>query len=505
MTAIPNISDALLEKLSDFVTGRLGLCFPKERKSDLERGTVSAARQFGYEDPESFVHEILSPSVRREPIDTLASFLTVGESYFFRDEKAFEVLEKQILPEWIDSRRNQKRRLRIWSAGCATGEEPYSIAILLSRMIPNLKDWDISVRATDINLRFLQKAAQGTYTQWSFRNVPAGIKEVYFKKTQEGRYRILPHIRKMVDFSVHNLAEDNYPSFWNGTIGMDLIFCRNVIMYFADRFQKKVIRNLYDCLAEGGCLVVGPTEIPHAFIADDVPAALSGAAIFRKESSKAQRPIGFTAEEMRSLPFYNEVSRLEAPEIADTGFPQETGALAEIEIAVPMSPGESGMKEALSLCSLGSYTEAEKKIFEVLSLNPQDPKAMGLLSKVLANQGKLKEALGWCEKVITVDKLNPESHYLLGAILQEEGRIEEAVLSLKKSLYLDPGFVPAHFALGNLFIRQGRQQDSKRHFRNVLALLEGRRQDELVAGSEGMSVGKLIEMTRSIVPEETRK
>ncbi len=114
-------------------------------------------------------------------------------------------------------------------------------------MIPDLKDWDISILATDINPRFLQKATQAIYTEWSFRDVPVGIKEAYFVKTREGRYRISPQIRKMVAFSYHNLAEDNYPSVSNSTAEMDLIFCRNVIMYFAEEPRKKVIRNFYQC------------------------------------------------------------------------------------------------------------------------------------------------------------------------------------------------------------------------------------------------------------------
>ncbi len=495
-----NIADSLLARLSEFVTDRMGLYFLRERWGDLDRGVVSAAREFGSKDPESFVYEILSPSVKRDRIEMLASFLTVGESYFFRDEKSFEVLEQHIFPQLFHSRRNQDRRLRIWSAGCATGEEPYTIAILLTRMIPDWKDWNISILATDINPRFLRKATQGVYTEWSFRNVPAGTQGAFFRKTREGRYRILPHIRKMVAFSCHNLAEDTYPSVSDGTTGMDLIFCRNVIMYFSEEARKKVIRNFYHCLVEGGCLVVSPAETSHTLFSEYVPVAHPEVTIYRKDSRKARSPMDFVAEEIRALPSDGDASRLDGSEILQTEIepPAETG------IAVPVSPAKRGIEEALSFCGLGSYSEAEKKIFEVLTLNPQDLKAMMLLSRVKANQGKLTEALQWCEKVTAADKLNPESHYLYATILQEQGRIEEAVLSLKRSLYLDPDFVPAHLALGNLFRQQGKQKDSKRHFRNALALLKGRRKDELIAESEGIPAGRLVEIIRSVAPEETQ-
>ncbi len=485
-----NIPDPLLARLSGFITGRMGLYFPPERWGDLERGVVAAAKKFGSRDPQSFIYGLLSSPPPRDQIELLASSLTVGESYFFRDKKAFEVLEEHILPEWVHTRRNQNRRLRIWSAGCASGEEAYSIAILLTRMIPDLKDWDISILATDINPRFLGKAVQGVYTEWSFRNVPAATKDAYFRKTREGRYRIFPHIGKMVTFSSHNLAEDNYPSLLNHTTGLDLIFCRNVIMYFAEEAQKKVIGNLYRCLAEGGWLVVSPVEASHTLFSEYV-AAFPDAAVYRKDSSKVHRPVVSMNEEIPSP--YENAGRPEGSGILD--------APPEIGIAEPV---RQPFEEALSDYGLGRYAEAEEKILEILSLNPQHPKAMELLSRVKANQGKLAEALELCEKVIAADRLSPGTHYLRANILQEQGRIEEAVTSLRKSIYLDPEFVLAHFALGNLLRRQGRQKESERHFGNALGLLQGRREDDLIAESEGISAGRLIEIIRSIAPEETR-
>ena len=169
----------------------------------------------------------------RNQIEILASYLTIGETYFFREKQTFEILEERILADLIKTRRQNERRLRIWSAGCCTGEEPYSIAMLLSKMLPDLKDWNISILATDINPRFLHKASEGVYSKWSFRDCPQGVKERYFRKAKEDRLEILPDIKKMVTFSYLNLVEDSYPSLSNCTNAMDVIFCRNVLMYFA--------------------------------------------------------------------------------------------------------------------------------------------------------------------------------------------------------------------------------------------------------------------------------
>lgn len=231
----------------------------RERWHDLERRLGSAAREFGFKDIEACIQWLMSAPLTKSQIEILASYLTVGETYFFREKKSFEILEEQILPELIHSRQAE-RRLRIWSAGCCTGEEPYSLAILLSKMIFDLKDWNITILATDINPRFLQKATEGVYSEWSFRGTPPWIKEKYFKRTQKGHFEILPPIKEMVMFSHLNLAEDTYPSFLNNTNGLDIIFCRNVLMYFTPECVKKVIKNLYCSLMEGGWLIVSPSE-----------------------------------------------------------------------------------------------------------------------------------------------------------------------------------------------------------------------------------------------------
>jgi chemotaxis protein methyltransferase CheR len=492
-----NITDSLLSRLSEFIAGRMGLNFPREKWGDLDRAVLSAAKDFGAEDPETFVNEILLPSAKKDRIEILASFLTIGESYFFRDQKSFQVLEQHILPKWIDSRRNQGRRLRIWSAGCATGEEPYSLAILLTRIIPDFKDWDISILATDINPRFLRTAKQGVYPEWSFRDVPEGTRKAYFRKTNGGRYRILPHFKEMVAFSRHNLAEDPYPPGSNSTTAVDLILCRNVIMYFAEKTRKKVVGNFYHCLVEGGCLLVSATEVSHTAFSEYVTEVFPDTTIYRKISGKANKPRDFISEGIRPLPLDADAPCLDGNEILQS----EIEFQPKTRIAVPVVSAKLGIEDALALCGMGRYTEAEEKILECLSLSSQDPKALKLLSRVKANQGKLVEAFDWCEKATAADKFDPEGYYLCATILQEQGRIEEAILTLVKSLYVDPDYVLAHLALGNLLRQQGKQKASNRHFKNALALLNGRPKDELIAESEGLSAGRLVEIIRSIMSE----
>jgi len=152
------VPETLLGRLSEFVASCFGLHFPRERWNDLERGALAASRECGFHDEvDRFLRELLSSALNKNhdknQLETLVSHLTVGETYFFRERRSLDALEQRIVPELIRLRRDRGRELKIWSAGCATGEEPYSIAIMLSAMLPELADWRITITATDLNTR----------------------------------------------------------------------------------------------------------------------------------------------------------------------------------------------------------------------------------------------------------------------------------------------------------------------------------------------------------------
>jgi chemotaxis protein methyltransferase CheR len=177
-----HLSDPQLTRLKDLICASTGLWFSPERWLELDYGFKAAALQLGFEDPDSCARWLLSkaPLSRRET-EILATHLAVGETYFFREKRTFNALQKTVLPAVIGANRARgARRLRIWSAGCATGEEVYSIAILLKQTIPDLCDWKITLMGTDINPVFLKSAVKGIYGEWSFRDAPAGMKESYF-------------------------------------------------------------------------------------------------------------------------------------------------------------------------------------------------------------------------------------------------------------------------------------------------------------------------------------
>lgn len=486
------VPETLLTQLADFVSTRTGLHFTGERMNDLENGIRHAAAEYGFKDIETCIKWLVTSPLTRQEVEILASHLTIGETYFFREIKYFEILEKHIIPELIRSRSGNEKYIRIWSAGCATGEEPYSIAILLDKMIPDLKEWNITILATDINPHFLRKAQDGLYSEWSFRGSPSWIRK-YFTRTKEG-FSILPEIKKMVTFSYHNLAEDAYPTLLNNTNGMDIILCRNVLMYFSQERAKQVAQALYLCLVDNGWLAVSPVETSHVLFSQFAAINFPDAIFYKKDISKSQRIEEFPEDnpvqkEIRTAPIGL------VPEQIIIAVPEK-----KIEPKEEKIPG-SEYNEVMALYVQGKYMRVTEILTDLVS-HDNDTKAMILLSKAYANYGKSAQALEWCEKALAIDSLDSCSHYLHSIILQERGHVEEAIKSLKRAIYLDQDFVLAHFALGNFCRQIGKIKESNRHFENVLALLGKRRNDEILPESEGITAGRLFEIITTMKGKE---
>jgi chemotaxis protein methyltransferase CheR len=495
------ISDAQLQQLSDSVARDLGLHFPSERWLDLQRGVCAAAQECGCQhDLDRYVEELLLPTLTQKQLQMLANHLTVGETYFFREKRSLEVFEKSIVPELIRTRRG--RGIRIWSAGCATGEEPYSVAIVLSKLMAGLEKWDIEILATDLNSKSLQKASEGIYGEWSFRGTPPLIRNAYFEPVEEDRWAISSDIRKMVSFARLNLMGDSFPRPSNSTNGFDVIFCRNVLMYFTPEGMRKVIRQLYRSLASDGYLIVSPTETSQELFSEFATVSFGDVTLYRKATTRPPKILALPSVVHDQDRFGSQLPepRLEnsEPAMAPVCSPGRQSGDRNIhsENAEPRAPSYG---QALALHELGRYKEAEQVIGTLLSQNgaSNDAQALLLLARACANQGNLAAALVWCDKAIAADKMAARAYYLRATILQEQGSLPEALFAFKQTVYAEPQFVLGHFSLGNLALKNGELKESKKHFENVLLLLAHYEPADIVAESEGLSAGQMREIILS--------
>jgi len=471
-----------MARFSTFVETRIGLRFSPSNCGELEQRIAHAASEAGFPSSVEFVEWLTRSPPSKDQLETLASHLTVGETYFWRDKETFRVFQERVIPELVARRREEGKFLRIWSAGCATGEEPYSIAILLKETIADISEWNVTILATDINPQFIAKAVRGVYRDWSFRDAPSWLGGKYFVAAEDGDFEISPSLRGMVDFRLLNLAEDTYPSLFSNTNAMDLVFCRNVLMYFSPQVLHEVVRRLSRSLTAGGWLIVSPTEIPQVQGAPFSVVMLSGVHLLRKEEAPQAQPMALPVERLDL-----HASRSEVPFVDQSVFPAPAFCL------------EERLERATDLYQRGLYVEAVEALRSILSIAPENGDVLALLARSYANLGRLPLAREWCEKAIRADRLNPSRHFLLATIMEEQGDPQGAQTSLRQALYADQDFVLAHFSLGHSMLRLGNKRDGERHLRIALSLLQGREREETIPESDGTTVGRLRDMISGLL------
>ncbi|MBF0500414.1 MAG: tetratricopeptide repeat protein [Candidatus Riflebacteria bacterium] len=470
-------SENQLSRLSDFIEIKMALHFPKDRWNDLECRADKAKKKLGFGDSETFVSWLVSSPLTQEQQEVLTGEFAISETYFWREPKIFEALMNEILPVLIPAVSKGGKNLRIWSAGCATGEEPYSIAIALRDLMVKTGFCNISIMATDISQRNLRKAMTGIYGEWSFRNSPAWLRQKYFRHIDEKQYEIIPEIRKMVTFGYLNLAEDIFPSLSNNTNEMDIIFCRNVLMYFSQENIKRIGRNFFSSLVANGWLIVSGTELSDHLFPQFTAVHFPESVFYRKAGD---RPDHFSA---RESPF-STVSEL--PRSAPVGMSLQSG-----KALLPVTEKRSDIA-AHSLNQPGQGHAEHDSTTNTL-------KSAILSIRKLANQGRLAEALELCEKAIATNKLDPTLHFMHANIFQEQNKETEAVASLRRAIYLDRNYVLAHFTLGNILLRLGNARGARKSFENVIELLSTCKVEDTLPDSDGLTAGRLGEIVHNTI------
>ena len=499
------IEHTLLVRLNDHLADHIGLSFAPDHFSDFRGKVKAASKEFGME-PVDCVNWLLSSPLTEEQIHTLSYHLTIGETYFFREAKVFEVLEDDVLTKLIRHRRNTTKYLRIWSAGCCTGEEPYSIAMMLTRILPDIQSWRISILGTDINPQFLKKAQRGVYEPWSFRVTAPAMKERFFTQTK-GKYHIDPAIKQMVHFAQMNLVSPQTP---HGIMlsSFDIVFCRNVLMYFDRAQAARVSNRLYESLADKGVLVSTPFEV--SAIPDKLFERLpfKGAVLLEKRSNLLEH----FKEESSQSPLPSPYAQLATPAPAEAPetFPRlAAGAAAEPKAVLSESTAEVALitaeidvaRQAKSLLDADLHADCISLLLPLCSQKSSDAALTHLLSHAYSNQGALSEALRWVDRSIETDKLNHLAYFTRATILQAQGKAKEALASLRQALFLDPEFVVAEFQMASLLLQLGKLQEARKRFRGALVLLSQYNGDDLVPEAAGLTVSVLSQIIESLLKE----
>ncbi len=248
------LGEDVFRLIRDLVKDYCGLYFDDGSRYLIERRLSRRVRSHHLDNFREYFRFMLYNRNSEEELTAIIDILTVNETYFFREQNQLKAFSGEILDELKEKNRHRKK-LKIWSAGCSTGEEPYTIAMLIKER-GDFEDWDIEIHGSDINQRVLQTARKGIYRKISFRTTDVFIKKRYFSQ-ENGNYKIHDSIKENVTFSYLNLLDPFKMKFLGN---MDVIFCRNVLIYFDNESRKKLINNIYERLVDDGYLLLGHAE-----------------------------------------------------------------------------------------------------------------------------------------------------------------------------------------------------------------------------------------------------
>jgi chemotaxis protein methyltransferase CheR len=446
-------------RLKDYVIEHTGLTYYANRDEDLADRIRRRLSARGVNDCASYLQLLQDSREGNAEFDSLVSELTIGETYFFRHQEMFDALRNIILPDLI-RRKRELCRLRIWSAGCATGPEAYSIAIMLKREFGHLIDgWEISILGTDINRESLACANEGRYEDWAFRGCPDELRTTCFDRDGDS-WIIKPRYRQCVSFQYHNLVKHPIPSLVHNLAAFDLILCRNVMIYFSSQSIRQLAGQFHHCLADGGWFLVGHAE-PNvdtfrAFHAVNVP----GATLYQKAA------------------------------LTTSGDPPVVSLEKSREFLWPVSDAEvpASRPEAPSLESAGARQET--------SPTKGAPDQLEVI-RDLADQGRCEAALQVCQKLLADDVLNPTVHFYCALVGEQAGDRAMTERSLRQAIYLDRNFALAHYYLGLCLQRSRNTRDAARSFRNVLDCLDRSQASQILLHGDGISVDALRELAET--------
>jgi chemotaxis protein methyltransferase CheR len=451
-----------LDLIGALIEARTGLSVATRLRSDLQH----ILSQLAGDDLAGFTHTLQHSPTHAPEWQAVVRALTIGETYFFRDAEMFRLLRSQVLLPLIRQRRDARRlELNLWCAGCATGEEPYSLLIILLETLPDFDQWTIHLTGTDINAAALEQAKAGLYRDWAFRHCPVEIRGRHFEPAAGG-WHIRPHLRGKITFRQANLLDAPPLS------QCDVIFCRNVLIYITREQVARVEDSFYKTLNPGGWMLLGPSEALHTHRERWITHVFPGSIFYQKAPQPQSEPITHRHKPTRSIP------------------------------AAPVQPDL--YRAAVNAVHAEQPAEAERLLAELLADRPNHASARTLLAYIFANRQALPEAHAHLDAALRSDSMYGDAHYLRAVLHLEAGQIAEAENALRAALYCRRDHPLATFLMGSLLAQSGDTVRASRAWAAARALTralppEARISDlnDMTAATFGTLIDAQIESLRS--------
>ncbi|KIM00379.1 Chemotaxis protein methyltransferase CheR [Paramagnetospirillum magnetotacticum MS-1] len=458
------LDDPAYPGLKALIIETTGMAFYRDKDGDLARILAERMAEIGVIGCAGYLGLLQSLVQGKAEMDALIAELTIGETYFFRHKEQFDALRDLILPDVI-ARNASFRRLRIWSAGCATGPEPYSVAIMLEReFAERIAGWHVTVLGTDINQKFLTRAREGRYDEWAFRVMPDAQRAACFDKVGN-QWQIRPEFKRNVSFQYHNLIKSPFPSLADNIAGFDIIICRNVIIYFSQSTVESLVPCFRESLNDGGWLIMGHAEPNQRLFRDFRTVNTPGAVLYQRADGPPP-----------------------AAEPSPSAIPR------------PVPPVLAASAGAGRVAPPKASPVRRSRATPSRLVPPSQPQAQGLagfdrlkVARDLADSGQWEKAAAACNAIIGASPLDAWAHFYRAMVHEQMGEDEACEKSLRRAIYLDRRLVLPHYHLGLFLARKDDTAGAERSFRNAQALLTGIAEELPVNPGEKITVGQMRE------------
>jgi len=445
----------------------------------------------------------------------LAEQLTVNETFFFRNTDNFLALAELVLPERIRAN-SQTKQLRILSAGCSSGDEPYSLAIMVREALPDLAAWDVKIIGIDINQAILHKATQARYSEWSLRATSENLRRRYFR-AEGADFVLVPEIQKMVRFEERNLVTED-PLFWE-SLACDVVFCRNVLMYFAPETARAVVRRISQALLPRGFLFLGHAETLRGITPEFHLCHTHDTFYYQqRDACDTAKPASWATPSkevvenllpaaVESTANWIDVIKRAATRIAkladahtlspDQSAPRVKHSAATSQAAVTTPPRAWDLNGVLEAVRKERFVDALELIGSLPAEAHEDPDALLLRAVLLTNHGRINESEEVCRRLLSLDELNAGAHYLMALCREHEGDENGAMERGQTAVYLDPGFAMPHLHMGILAKRAGDHANAQQALGQALILLASEDASRILLFGGGFSRNALLQLCRT--------
>lgn len=480
------IDAELSDKFVRLIEQKTGLKIREQSYDDLHSAIKTRRNALKLKSSPAYYQLLAAPtSDSATEWHNLIPTLTNLESHFFRDQGQFQLLRNQIFPELIQRNRGHKT-LRICSAGCSTGEEPYSLAITLRELIRDWENWDITILGVDINLIALERAKAGIYSPWSFRRVEPYIQRHYFKSTGD-KFYLSPLIKDLVRFRQVNLYRDPFPTETSPLQSMDLIVCRNVFIYFDPKVVAHILNKFYQVLKPEGYLMTGHAELSGLDLSQFAVQAFPESLIYKRP---IEARASIVTPKVIPQPVYT-------PSFTPITTPKPVTKKISPPVAKPKTAKTQDIKTLLTAAEKAyeqkNYEQAIQQLQLLLKEDSRHFLAHHLLGQIYANIGQYTEAKQYCQEALTIQEFAIAPYYILAKIAEEENDIEQAKQLYKRIIYLDPNAFTAYLELSHLYHLQGDQIRQEKMKQSAIKLLQRSPKEQKIPELNNITVAEVLE------------